>query len=204
MRLLGAILASLKNGLLLALECAWGLICLPLRMLAPPQGRSAIPSPPAQRLPREMQDIFGADRDGAQAVLEATRSGNSADVSRKLEAAKILGWAARTAGGQQPDFPSGLPIRTAAWARNLKASEIGVLARAGFVNVCGHIQGQNRIDGVPTIAELTTSSPRPETPLASAIRVPIRRRPSAAARPAAAGPDFDTAPPAPRYALPAR
>ena len=73
--LLRAIAGALKNALLAALEFGWWAVTLPLRMLAPPAGESAIPGPD-----RAMHGELQNERETANDLLEATKRNESTGV----------------------------------------------------------------------------------------------------------------------------
>jgi len=150
--LLRAIAGALKNALLAALEFGWWAVTLPLRMLAPPAGESAIPGPD-----RAMHGELQNERETANDLLEATKRNESTGVlGDMLQAATVSRW---TAGGGNGTPPENLAMGTRAWLQNLSPVERAELGKVGYKRVFEHMCGRERIPGVPTPKDLAGRHP---------------------------------------------
>jgi hypothetical protein len=173
MRILGMLLAALKNALVGLIDFGWWLITWPVRAMTP-QGRSAVDRP-------------GLKADDVRQAIAAAAAKPAPDMamampSRDQIAARVLRWAVATVQSRQgsaEQIAMGLPPSVRTWLQNLTTADAEKLVRARVSGVSAHLDGTDEIEDMPPLKRKTAPPPkrRPSAESSSVLPTAMPRSP---------------------------
>lgn len=139
--LLRAVATALKSAILWIAEMMWGICMAPLRALAPPSGRAAVPHAPV-RPSVSAPSVSPQPGEPAVRFEAAPASRVAADVIRWLSQRQRQG-----SGAGNP--PSTLPADVRNWAYALDDDAARRTISSGFSRLSEHLAGACLIEGLP-------------------------------------------------------
>jgi hypothetical protein len=150
MALIRAAFRAMKAGLFWLAEFVWECAIMPLRLFAPPSGRSSIPSAPRIQRPDMTQTT-------AQSVASPANSA-------LRDAAAVIGWLSlrqRQGVAMAGELSTALSAPVRKWAYSLDDDQARHAIRSGFAGVSAHIAGRARIAGLPLVVTAASRSSEP-------------------------------------------
>jgi hypothetical protein len=154
--LLRAVVSALKSAMLWIAETAWGICLLPLRLFAPPAGRSSVPHAPVRTA--EPGPSVGNLTDGPSPLPDREPSPATAH-DEAADAIRYLGKRQRQGSGAG-NPPSHLSRQVRNWVGSLTDAEADSAICAGLARLSDHLSGRAPVEELPPVVRTEATDAR--------------------------------------------